>query len=384
MKVLEERCDVITNMEVMLLLVQQQQLLPSVESLLRHASKPSSASPGSAAPAADSKGDSRNSNDRQSGANGQCEPTVERLKLDHVKELLYQHTFNQMVQDYIRKTCPYLHLARVPPDPRSSQDRTRMHNNTKAPTKRSPSGQTGNRRTSGVTGNRQGGNLSLISKHCRECLDALVHRFGLTDLELLTIMNLGAFKPVEIYTYLDDCPNRFTEEDAAAMLHLIDLALVQQQPLPPAPEPAREEAAPMAVDAQADPQEASAPAAAEFQALQLQHEELEDEARELGAQQHQVQLEANETVGSPANSQLTVRKDNGNDEQHNSSSAANACLGVSDTLDLFAPAEAASEPGACKAGSADATPKEAKPRAKAVRGAAKRRPVSRRKRVIDD
>lgn len=177
---------------------------------------------------------------------------------------------------------------------------------------------------------------------------------------------------------------RFTEEDAAAMLHLIDLALVQQQPLPPAPEPAREEAAPMAVDAQADPQEASAPAAAEFQALQLQHEELEDEARELGAQQHQVQLEANETVGSPANSQLTVRKDNGNDEQHNSSSAANACLGVSDTLDLFAPAEAASEPGACKAGSADATPKEAKPRAKAVRGAAKRRPVSRRKRVIDD
>lgn len=212
MKILEERCDIITNMEVMLLLVQQQQLLPSVESLLRQASKPSSVNSGSSTANAGSKSDAPKGNDRDDGhfSSVQGESTVGRFRLDHVKELLYQHMFNQMVQDYIRKTCPYLHLVRAPIDTHYHSDRLKNHTGVRVPPKRgAPTAQVGSRRASGVTAIRPGGVSPLISRRCRECLDVLFHRFGLTELELLTILNLGAFKPVEIYMYLDDCSNRF-------------------------------------------------------------------------------------------------------------------------------------------------------------------------------
>ncbi|XP_026193311.1 uncharacterized protein LOC34622903 [Cyclospora cayetanensis] len=236
MKVSEERCDIITNMEVMLLLVQQQQLLPSVDSLLRCASKPSSTTSGSFSPSENSKADPRNNGDREDGSFGQTESPVERFRLDHVKELLYQHMFNQLVQDYIRKTCPYLHLVRVPSDFRHSTDRLRIQQGVRHATRRAFGCATGGKRPTGITAIRHGALSPSISRRFRECLDALVHRFGLTELELLTIVNLGAFKPVEIYMFLEDCSTRFTEEDAAAMLSLIDLALVQQQALPTLPE----------------------------------------------------------------------------------------------------------------------------------------------------
>lgn len=208
MKVLEERCGIITNMEVMLLLVQQQQLLPSVDSLLRCASKPSSTSSGNTPSTASLKSDLRGVSDRDDAAGGQSESAAERFRLDHVKELLYQHMFNQMVQDYIRKTCPYLHLVRVPPDLRHPQDRSRSQQAMRNPTRRSLGGAAGSRRASGIAAMRHGGVSPLISRRCRECIDALVRRFGLTELELLTILNLGAYKPVEIYMFLEDCSSR--------------------------------------------------------------------------------------------------------------------------------------------------------------------------------
>lgn len=185
----------------MLLLVQQQQLLPSVDSLLLCASKPTSAPSGS------TTGAGRSKSDPEEGASSYTDSASERFRLDHVKDLLYQHMFNQMVQDYIRKTCPFLHLVRSPSE-YTSADRIRTLQMTRNSTRRTVGSSTGSRRSSAVSAIRQGGTSPHISRRCRECLDALVQRFGLTDLELLTIMNLGAFKLVEIYVFLEDCSSR--------------------------------------------------------------------------------------------------------------------------------------------------------------------------------
>lgn len=208
MKVLEERCDIITNMEVMLLLVQQQQLLPSVDTLLRHASKQSTTSPGAAGPAGSPGSDGGNGGHCEDRACGQSESVTERFRLEHVKELLYQHMFYQMVQDYIRKTCPYLRLVRAPLDPRQPVERARTQPAVRPYGKRLLGSTAGNRRTCGLSVARHGGVSPFISRRCRECLDALSHRFGLTELEMLMMLNLGAFKPVEIYMFLEDCSNR--------------------------------------------------------------------------------------------------------------------------------------------------------------------------------
>lgn len=208
MKVLEERCDVITNMEVMLLLVQQQQLLPSVDSLLRHASKQSTTGPGAAGPRGSSASGSGNGGHSEDPACGQTDSVTERFRLEHLKELLYQHMFYQMVQDYIRKTCPYLRLVRAPFDSRHPVEKARSQPAARPYGKRLPGGTTGSRRICGLSVARQGGASPFISRRCRECLDVLFHRFSLTDLEMLMILNFGAFKPVEIYMFLEDCSNR--------------------------------------------------------------------------------------------------------------------------------------------------------------------------------
>ncbi|CDJ51051.1 hypothetical protein, conserved [Eimeria brunetti] len=304
MKILEERCDIITNMEVMLLLVQQQQLLPSVESLLRQASKPNSVNSGSSTANTGSHSEARKGNDREDGASGQSESGVEHLRLDHVKELLYQHMFNQMVQDYIRKTCPYLHLVRAPADPRLVSDRSRCHTAVRSLAKRPAGAQGGSRRATGITGIRSGGVSPLINRRVRECLDFLFHRYGLTELELLTILNLGAFKPVEIYMYLDDCSSRFTEDDAAEMLGVIDLALVQQQPLPPLPP---DTTAPMDVDSQAEAQKAAC-ASSEPGDLQQHPQEMQSEAGGLEPQRQQAQNEADHPTDSKDDAEPSEEK----------------------------------------------------------------------------
>lgn len=384
MKILEERCDTITNMEVMLLLVQQQQLLPSVECLLRQASKPSSVNSGSSAPTTVSNMEPRKFNDREDSVSWQTDHSVERFSLDQVKELLYQHMFNQMVQDYIRKTCPYLHLVRAPTDARNLADRSRSHTaGVRVPPKRAPSAQVVNRRASGTGATRTGGVSPLISRRCRECLDVLFHRFGLTELELLTILNLGAFKPVEIYMYLDDCSSRFTEEEAAEMLGLIDLALVQQQPLPPLAECASDAPASMDVDSQAGTKK---PALASRGPGELHEEqpEMQDEVTGSETRQKQAQQEAEHSIGLrvDAESEETHRNaPDGDQEQPRATVTDKHC---SESESLFAPAEDMLTTAARNAGCAETAANEAKPRGRAVRGAAKRRPVSRRRRILDD
>ncbi|KAL8431403.1 hypothetical protein Efla_001758 [Eimeria flavescens] len=379
MKVLEERCDVITNMEVMLLLVQQQQSLPSVDSLLRCASRPpsSSSAANSTASASVSKSASRSGGDPDDGSTGHSESAAERFRLEHVKELLYQHMFNQMVQDYIRKTCPYLHLLRSPLDSAASAERLKTQQGVRNPTRRPPlTGSSVGRRSSGVGGLRHGGLSPLISGRCRECLDVLSHRFGLTDLELLTILNLGAHKLVEIYVFVDDCATRFTEEDAALMLNLINISLVQQQALLPLPEPA----APTAMDVEERGQVhgGSGTPPSELDALRKQQEELQEEARQLQLQRQQAQAASwSGDDGQPATSER---------QEHSMQDAAPAdsVPGVPPSLDLFASPEEAKILVSEEASAQD-TPKGAKPRGRGGRTpAAKRRPSSRRKRVLDD
>lgn len=380
MKILEERCGIITNMEAMLLLVQQQQLLPSVDSLLRCASKPSSSSSGNIVSTASSKSEIRDGGDLDDTAGGQNESAAERFRLDHVKELLYQHMFNQMVQDYIRKTCPYLHLVRAPSDSRHILDRSKSQQAVRNPTRRSLGCAAGSRRASGIAAIRHGGAPPLISRRCRECLDALVHRFGLTELELLTILNLGAYKPVEIYMFLEDCSSRFTEEDAAAMLNLIDLALVQQQALPPQPESGT--AAAMDIEQQGDLQNPDGAAPSELEALRQQQEELQEEARQLELQQQQVQHEAAQTAGWPHDRRIAS---SGHEPAKQEGAApADDHAESASSVDLFPPPNEPRRP-TDETGSAIELVRETKPRGKPGRTAtAKRRAPSRRKRVLDD
>ncbi|KAL8435670.1 hypothetical protein ACSSS7_002331 [Eimeria intestinalis] len=377
MRVLEERCDVITNMEVMFLLVQQQQQLPSVDSLLRSASKPSPSSPPQSTPVGTSKASLQTGSERDEGQAGDSKSAAERFRMDHVKDLLYQHMFNQMVQDYIRKTCPYLHLLRAPAELPSSADPSRSHPAARNPARRSVCGPFASRRSSGVGITRQGGAAHFISKRCRECLDALVHRFGLTDLELLTILNLGAHKLVEIYVFLDDCSNRFTEDDAAAMLKLIDLALVQQQALPPLPEPTA--VAAMDVDPRNLPRHGADAAQIEMDALRQQQQELQEEARQLELQQQQVQV-ASEQVEDwpppPSPREKGTTQDSGQ---------ADNTQEPSSLFDIFAPPEEAKQPAADGPSPPQNTPTAAKARGRGGRTpSAKRRAPSRRKRVLDD
>ncbi|KAL8272682.1 hypothetical protein Esti_003386 [Eimeria stiedai] len=375
MRVLEERCDVITNMEVMLLLVQQQQQLPSVDSLLRSASKPSSSATPATSPAGTSKGALQSGSEHDDGQPGHSESAAERFRMDHVKDLLYQHMFNQMVQDYIRKTCPYLHLLRAPFEPPSSAEPSRSHPTARNAARRSFCGPLASRRSSGVGVTRQGGATHFIDKRCRECLDALVHHFGLTELELLTIMNLGAHKLVEIYVFLDDCSNRFTEGDAAAMLNLIDLALVQQQALPPLPEPTA-----VAAGEPRDHLENGGDAAQiELEALRQQQQELQEEARRLELQQQQVQAANEQGEDRPP---LPSQREE-NTAQH--SGQAENTQEPSSSLDLFAPPEEVRQPGADGTSLPQNRPTETKARGRGGRTpTAKRRAPSRRKRMLDD
>ncbi|KAL8454575.1 hypothetical protein Emed_000296 [Eimeria media] len=376
MRVLEERCDVITNMEVMLLLVQQQQQLPSVDSLLRSASKPTSSSTSATSSASTSKGALQSGSERDEAQAGHSESAAERFRMDHVKDLLYQHMFNQMVQDYIRKTCPYLHLLRAPSETPSSADSSRSHPAARLSARRSLCGALASRRFSGVGGSRQGGATHFISRRCRECLDALVHRFGLTELELLTILNLGAHKLVEIYVFLDDCSNRFTEDDAAAMLNLIDLALVQQQALPPLPEPP-------AVAAVVEPQDHSGSgddaAKMEMEALRQQQQELQEEAKRLELQQRQAQAASEQEEAQPPPQSSCEKGTTQESGQGETSQEA------SSLLDLFASPEELKQSAADGATPVQNSPRETKARGRGGRTpAAKRRAPSRRKRVLDD
>ncbi|CDI83179.1 hypothetical protein, conserved [Eimeria praecox] len=305
-----------------------------------------------------------------------------------------------MVQDYIRKTCPYLHLVRAPTDSRYLADRSKSHTGSRIPPKRAGGAQGGNRRATGISAIRSGGVSPLISRRCRECLDFLFHRFGLTELELLTIMNLGAFKPVEIYMYLDDCSTRFTEDDAAEMLGLIDLALMQQQPLPPLPECATNRAAPtdvadratpMEVDSQAESKKA-AYSSSEPEEVHQTQSEAQSGVRGMQLQEQQTQKDANHSIGLRKDAEPDEAKGNASEGHQDQQSPVNNCQQRSELVDLFAPAEQAVHspaeqavmPAGQDAGCGDNTSKEAKPRGRAVRGAAKRRPVSRRRRIIDD
>lgn len=189
MKVIEACCSVITNMEVLILLMQQQQQLPSVESLLRSASRP----------AEHSESRAQQSNGlAQSDENGKRHDSGERFKLDHVKDLLYQHMFNQMVQDYIRKTCPYLHLVRSP-------ECSVLAEKSRSIVRKSCGAMTHSRRPSLIS--RQSG-LNLISVHILDCINALSLKYKVAEAELLMILNLGAFREVEMYAILDECSNR--------------------------------------------------------------------------------------------------------------------------------------------------------------------------------
>ncbi|KAL8450786.1 hypothetical protein Emag_003074 [Eimeria magna] len=384
MRVLEERCDVISNMEVMLLLVQQQQQLPSVDSLLRSASKATSSSTPATTPAGTSKGAVQSGSERDEAQAGHSESAAERFRMDHVKDLLYQHMFNQMVQDYIRKTCPYLHLLRAPSEPPTSAEPSRSHPAARLSARRSFSGALASRRSSGVGNTRQGGATHFISRRCRECLDALVHRFGLTELELLTILNLGAHKLVEIYVFLDDCSNRFTEDDAAAMLSLIDLALVQQQALPPLPEPT----AVAAVDVEPRDHLGSGDDAAqmEMEALREQQHELQEEAKRLELQQRQVQAASEQGEARPPSHEARPPSQSPS-EKGTAPDAAQAenPPEPSPLLDLFASPEELRQRAADGASPAQNPPTQTKARGRGGRTpTAKRRAPSRRKRVLDD
>ncbi|CDJ30661.1 uncharacterized protein EMH_0060250 [Eimeria mitis] len=167
------------------------------------------------------------------------------------------------------------------------------------------------------------------------------------------------------------------------MLAVIDLALVQQQPLPPLPEYAARAAAPMDVDSQAESKKACAPA--EPRELQQQQVEMQTEVTGLEPQQQEVQQQAEHSMALQNDAEPAEAKANeANDGQQDHPSLAGTDQHCSESVDLFAPAGEAMPPATHDTGCADATPKETKPRGRAVRGAAKRRPVSRRRRVLDD
>lgn len=181
---------------------------------------------------------------------------------------------------------------------------------------------------------------------------------------------------------------RFTEDDAAAMLNLIDLALVQQQALPPLPESGTAAAMDIEqqdIEQQGHPQNPDATATSELEALRQQQQELQEEARQLELRQQQVQQEAAQTAGWLQDDQRIGSSGREPDSKQEGAAPADGNAECPSSVDLFAPANESRRPSMDGAGSAVEIPRETKPRGKPGRTVtAKRRAPSRRKRVLDD
>lgn len=168
--------------------------------------------------------------------------------------------------------------------------------------------------------------------------------------------------------------DRFSEDDAASMLNVIDVALMQQQAVPAHSEPAGSTA--MDVELKAASQNVKSAPQSELEALQQQQQELQEEARRLELRQQEVQAADLPRNDLPSNT-------SGHDECAKNVLASGIPPKCS-TIDLFAAPGEVAQPAAETYPRPDSS-RGSKPRGRPGRTAtAKRRAPSRRKRVLDD
>ncbi|CBZ50386.1 conserved hypothetical protein [Neospora caninum Liverpool] len=255
MHVVEPCVGVLTNLEVLALLRQQQRRLPSLQSLLLSHSSSSEARQN----AADEPEKGGASSAVSDPAGGPADGASRVFRPETVKAYLYQHMLNHTLQHYIESTCPYLSLLDTSPQERQSaetsgRERTRPVAQHGRGTARQddkcsraalgPSTHEGNesRRSGSALG---GGPSAMVARGlqkllCRRffscvgpCLEILSLRYGLYQGELLQMLNLGASKPVEIYAMVEECAVRLSENEVNEVLEAIQHFLVDHKTTPP-------------------------------------------------------------------------------------------------------------------------------------------------------
>ncbi|KFG46837.1 DNA-directed RNA polymerase III RPC9 [Toxoplasma gondii p89] len=252
---------VLTNLEVLALLRQQQRRLPSLQSLLLSHSSSSSSSGYSRQHGGESEKGAASSPTSDPAAEGACEV----LRPETVKAYLYQHMLNHTLQEYIHSTCPYLSLLDSSPQERLPAEKgvrdARPRVTFSAPQSRGSHRQDENVTPVGPSHNapategsdlRQirsvsclgGGPSPMVTRGLQKllgrrffscvgpCLEVLSLRYGLYQAELLQMLNLGASKPVEIYAIVEECAIRLSENEVNEILEAIQHYWVEHNTTP--------------------------------------------------------------------------------------------------------------------------------------------------------
>ncbi|PHJ22598.1 dna-directed rna polymerase iii rpc9 [Cystoisospora suis] len=273
---------VLTNLEVLALLRHQERRLPSLQALLLNTPSNSNTNASSQPkdPQLSSLGEtSKAPTGPTTSASSPLTPSHYSshtsfpspggsLRPENIKHYLHQHMLSYTVQEYIQSTCPYLPLLQEP-SPSKGRSETLQKNSPDTTVSRHPSiseegvqgGGGGERRdsysnipshffSSGAVGggSQDPSSFSSSSSSCGglqkillgkrfltcvgACMEVLSLRFGLYQGELLQIVNLGPTKPVEIYAIVEDCVNRFSEEDVNEILAVIQHYLVEYKTSP--------------------------------------------------------------------------------------------------------------------------------------------------------
>ncbi|KEP64363.1 UNVERIFIED_CONTAM: DNA-directed RNA polymerase III RPC9 [Hammondia hammondi] len=252
---------VLTNLEVLALLRQQQRRLPSLQSLLLSHSSSSSSSGSSRQHGGESEKGAASSPTSDSAGEGACGV----LRPETVKAYLYHHMLNHTLQEYIHSTCPYLSLLdsspqeRLPAEkgvrdarPRVTFSAPQSRGSHRQDEKATPVGPSHNAPATEGSELRQfrsgsclgGGPSPMVTRGLQKllgrrffscvgpCLEVLSLRYGLYQAELLQMLNLGASKPVEIYAIVEECAIRLSENDVNEILEAIQHYWVEHKTTP--------------------------------------------------------------------------------------------------------------------------------------------------------
>ncbi|PFH32656.1 DNA-directed RNA polymerase III RPC9 [Besnoitia besnoiti] len=260
MHVADPCAGVLTNLEVLALLRQQQRRLPSLQSLLLNHSSSSNTHAARESAPGDREGVSGATSAARADPAASDAPSV--LRPEAVKTYLHQHMLNYTLQEYIQATCPYLSLLDTGPPQRLSSDKSPRGQRPRPgagvqqkkparagddkshlqPGAEGPAGGRLSRSGSAAGGVAAPGATRGLQKLLGRrfftcvgpCLEVLSLRYGLYQGELLQLLNLGASRPVEIYAMVEECAVRLSENDVNEILSVIQHYLVDHKtnPLP--------------------------------------------------------------------------------------------------------------------------------------------------------